>query len=118
LTPSLGTFICHGCCPKKQKIKKYRALLGIVVREILELRRSYPTSKAKFFFFPQGHICGILEIPRLRAKLELYLPAHITATVTQYGSHMCDLHHSSWQCQILNPLSETRDRTHVLKDSS
>ena len=27
-------------------------------------------------------------------------------------------HHSSWQCQILKPLSEARDGTHVLKDTS
>ena len=29
-----------------------------------------------------------------------------------------DLHHSSWQRQILNPLSEARDRTHVLMGTS
>ena len=30
-------------------------------------------------------------------------------------SHICDLHHSSWQChQILNPLSKARDQTHIL----
>ena len=28
------------------------------------------------------------------------------------------LYHSSWQCRILNPLSETRDRTHVPMDTS
>ena len=33
-------------------------------------------------------------------------------------SHVCDLHHSSWQCQILNLLSETRDRTRILMDTS
>ena len=27
-------------------------------------------------------------------------------------------HHSSWQCQILNSLSEARDRTHILMDTS
>ena len=27
------------------------------------------------------------------------------------SDHICDLHHSSWQCQILYPLSEVRDRT-------
>ena len=26
-------------------------------------------------------------------------------------SHICNLYHSSWQRQILSPLSETRDRT-------
>ena len=29
-----------------------------------------------------------------------------------------DLHHSSYQCWILNPLSEARDQTHVLMDTS
>ena len=29
-------------------------------------------------------------------------------------SHACNLHHSSWQHQILNPLSEARDQTHNL----
>ena len=26
-------------------------------------------------------------------------------------SNICDLYHGSWQCQILNPLSEARDQT-------
>ena len=30
----------------------------------------------------------------------------------------CNLYHSSWQRQILNPLSEARDQTRVLMDSS
>ena len=29
-------------------------------------------------------------------------------------SHVCNLHHSSWQCWILTPLSEARDQTHNL----
>ena len=33
-------------------------------------------------------------------------------------SCICDLHHSSQQCWILNPLSEGKDRTHVLMDTS
>jgi len=33
-------------------------------------------------------------------------------------SRICNLHHSSWQCQILNPLSEARDRTHNLMVAS
>ena len=32
--------------------------------------------------------------------------------------HICDLHHSSWQHQILNPLSKTRDRNPILMDAS
>ena len=33
-------------------------------------------------------------------------------------SRICDLHHSSRQCQILNPLSEVRDQACVLMDTS
>ena len=33
-------------------------------------------------------------------------------------SCVCDLHHSSWQCQIFNPLSEVRDWTFILMDTS
>ena len=32
-------------------------------------------------------------------------------------SCVCDLHHSSWQRLILNPLSEARDRTRILMDT-
>ena len=34
------------------------------------------------------------------------------------SEQVCDLHHSSEQCQILNPLCKTRDRSCVLMDAS
>ena len=34
------------------------------------------------------------------------------------SSSIFELHHSSQQCRILNPLREARDRTHVLMDAS
>ena len=40
------------------------------------------------------------------------------ATATSDPSCICDLHHSSGQRWILNPLSNTRARTHVLMDTS
>ena len=52
-----------------------------------------------------------MEVSRLRVKLELQLPAHATATAMLDLSAICDLHHSSQRRQILNPLSEARDRT-------
>ena len=55
-----------------------------------------------------------VEFPRLGGKSELQLPAYTTATSMPDPSHVCDLHHSSWQRQILNPLSEAGDRTCVL----
>ena len=33
-------------------------------------------------------------------------------------SHVCNLHHSSWQCWNLNPPSETREGTCILMDPS
>ena len=59
-----------------------------------------------------------MEIPRLGVQLELQLPAYTTATATRDPSHVWDLHHSSQQCQILNPLSEAREQTCNLVDTS
>ena len=50
-----------------------------------------------------------MEVPRLGVKSELQLPAYATATATRDQSPVCDLHHSSQQCWILNPLKEARD---------
>ena len=59
-----------------------------------------------------------LEIPMLGVELELQLPAYAIATATGDPSCICDLHHSSRLHQILNPLSEARDRTHILMNTS
>ena len=45
-----------------------------------------------------------------RGQLELQLLTYATATATQDPSHVCNLHHSSQQHQVLNPLSEARDQ--------
>jgi len=49
-----------------------------------------------------------MEVPRLGIKSELQLPATATATAMQDPSLICNLHHSSWQLWILNPLSKAR----------
>ena len=59
-----------------------------------------------------------MEVPRLGVELEQQLPAYATATATPDPSHICNLHHSSRQSLILNPLSEARDRTCVPMDTS
>ena len=51
------------------------------------------------------------EVPRLGLKLELLPLAYARATAMPDESQICNLHYSSRQCQILNPLSEARDRT-------
>ena len=59
-----------------------------------------------------------MEIPRLGVESELQLLAYTTATTMPDPSHICSLHHSSGQCRILNPLSEARDQTCILVDTS
>ena len=56
-----------------------------------------------FLFCFLGPYLRPMEVPRLGVKLEPQLPG---------------LLHSSWQCQILNPLSKARDQTHILMDPS
>ena len=59
-----------------------------------------------------------VEVPRRGVKLELQLPAYTTPTAIQDPSRLCDLHYSSQQCWIHNPLTEAREQTHVLMDTS
>ena len=69
-----------------------------------------------FLFLSFCYFCGPLqrhmEVPRLGVQSEREPPAYTTATATQDPSRICKLHHSSWQCQVINPLSGSRDQTH------
>ena len=66
--------------------------------------------------------------PKASGKLNLCIHFCLfRATPVAYGSSQprgqirtvaTGLHHSSGQCQILNPLSKARDRTCILRDSS
>ena len=55
-----------------------------------------------------------MEVPRLVVESELL--AYATATAMQNSNHVCDLHYSSKQRRILNPLSEASDGTSILMD--
>ena len=62
-----------------------------------------------FYFFFLGLHLWHMEVPRLGVASELQLPVFSTAQAMLDPSHVC--YHSSWQCQILNPLSTARDLT-------
>lgn len=49
-----------------------------------------------------------------RGQIGVLGVAYTTATAMPDLSHVCNLHYSSWQCQILNPLSEAKDQTCIL----
>ena len=59
-----------------------------------------------------------MEVLRVGAEMEPWPLSYTTATATQDPSCIFDLHHSSQQRWILNPLSEVRDGTCVLVDAS
>ena len=65
-----------------------------------------------FVFFLGSHPWH-MEVPSLGTE-ELQVSAYTTATATPDPSRVCDLHHGSWQCWILNSLSEARDQTRNL----
>ena len=85
-----------------------KAILG-VPKLAIGVRNENRLFFLSFFFLV---ILGLhprhVKVPRLGAKLELQLLAYTTATATPDWSHVCDLHHSSWQHRILNLLSEAR----------
>ena len=72
-----------------------------------------------FFFFLRPHLWH-MEVPRLGAEpeLQLQLPVYITATAMLDPSCICNLHHSSRQSQILNPLSNVRDQNCILTETT
>ena len=59
-----------------------------------------------------------MEVPRLGVELELWPLAYTTATATPDPSPVFDLHHSSRQSRIFNPLSKAREWTHIFLDTS
>ena len=79
--------------------------------------KAFSLSLNLFFFF-SGPRPQHVEVPRLGVESELQLPACTTATAMPDPSCICDLHRSSWQHRILNPLSRARDRTCILMDTS
>ena len=57
-----------------------------------------------FFGFFQGLAYGVRrlsEVPRPGVESELQLPAYTTATAMLDPSHICNLHHSSWQRLVI-----------------
>ena len=89
---------------------------SLTCRAMRELLKSLFIFCVSFVFL--GPHLRHMELPRLGVESELKLPAYTTATATQDLSCACDLHHSSQHRQILNPLSEARDRTRILMDPS
>ena len=90
-------------------MKQIRPLCGVLTQEGGE--------KAVLSLFFRA-TPGAYGSSRLRVKWELQLPAYTTAMAIPDLSHVCDLHHSSPQRQIFNPLNNARDRTYILSEKA
>ena len=74
------------------------------------------------FFFPAFFFLGLhlwhMKVPRPGVKSELQLLAFTTATATWDLNGVGNLYHSSRQHRIPHPVSEARDQTCILMDTS
>ena len=84
---------CCNTCPKRDPLCWIWCLLCLII-SISAISSSLPP-----FLWP--HVQH-MEVPRLGVKLELQLLGFTIATATRDPSCVCNLHHSSGQCQILN----------------
>ena len=116
-----GTFWHWRCCllnPSKPRCSQPFCLVGVICpfytwgnwgKEQVRKAKVTHTQRAKIkdqvflsFLVFLGPHSWHREVPRLGVESELQLLAYSTATATWDLSHIWDLHHSSWQRQILN----------------
>ena len=89
--------------------------LGRGIRGFSGVMDVFPILTDFFFFMATPVTFGSSG---LGFESELQLPAHSTATAVPDLSCVCNQCCSSWQHHILNPLSEARDWTCILMDTS
>ena len=71
-----------------------------------------------FWFCLFRAVLAVYGSPRARGRIRAASAGLHHSQATRDPSRICDLHHNSWQCWILSPLSEARDQTHILMDTS
>ena len=96
---------------EKRVLGNYCEITGWSRWHINHLIKAISGTQIVFFSFPfpfLGSHPQHTEVPKPGVKLELQLPVTTTAAAaaTPDPSHVCNLHYSSQQCQILKPLSE------------
>ena len=93
----------------------------LILSDFVHKQSCHPWAKSVlfiYFFSFLGPHPRHMEVPSLGVKSELLVLAYTTATAWGNPSCVYDQHHSSWQCWIINPLSEARDQTPILMDTS
>ena len=127
--PSLGTESLHrGATRQGQRESVHLPLPHMITAPPfqhslpdLSLQILFPSPTQTIYFFFLFILLGPhlqhMDVARLGVESEMLLPVYGRATATPDPSLDCNLHRSSQQHWILNPLSEARVRTHILIDT-
>ena len=104
---------------EQQRIMHRKKIKILLLNLCSHLCHSTFLSRVNFFFLSfEGCTCSMRKFPGQGLNQSCSHLAYTTATATPELSLICDLHQSSWQSWIFNLLSEARDRTCVLMDTS
>ena len=109
--PGQGLNLCHSSNPSHSSDNA-----GSLTNRLPRNSLNYSVLFCFCFVFLGLHLQH-MKVPGLGVELELWLPAYTIATKPDL-SRICNLHHNSQQCPLLNPLSEARDQTFFLMDAS
>ena len=109
-------FLCSSCYSLCVTVIYPKKVFVETAKYILSVCQNNTTVCMYIFFAFSGLHLRHMEVPRLGVNSELQ-QHNSTATAVRDPSHICDLHHSSQQCRIPDPLSEARDQTHILMDT-
>ena len=106
--PGVGQRALHGWLPMNPSQQPYE--VGGPITHIWQMRKRRTEWLSHLPQVTQTRNGSSPARGRIRA-----IAAHLHHSHSQT---VCHLHHSSWQCQIPDPLSKARDRTHIFMDTS
>ena len=101
--------MCLNACTPFAKVCGTFQYMGLFLRPFKFLWSVSPTAELVFFFFLFGAAPAAYRGSQARGLIGATAAGLPTAIAMPDLSLICHPHHSSWQCQILNPLSEARD---------
>ena len=105
------------------KLKSLQLINSFSMRNsTLSLVSCFPSSMLllfRFFLFPSLFRAAPAAYGSFQARSRTgAVAAGLHHTAAQDLSHVWDLHHTQQQCQVLNPLSDARNQTHIVMDTS
>ena len=106
---------------RQLRAKYYSGSLTILKLHFVFTSNGFSMGFRNFYFYLFVYLCKYLCLFRVTpvAYGSSQARGQIGASAAGlHHSHICDVHHSSRQHRMLNPLSEARDWIHILMDTS